>query len=212
MPSWAVAILVAFVGLGGGLLGTFGRIAHDRESDLRSRMLDAADDFVLALEAAAESAGLASLPMMVDVRFGWQFEAGSPHQLERRAKAEAAYEAAIQAWQHADQRLPRIRLLFGVGSVAATSAQSASDAVGEAVLALAELRSFGYEHEGDEPTLEAKTDQTTEFVQSHVQAARASVDDFSRAARKAIIESRLLRRLRRQRSSNMNIEARGDDQ
>ena len=52
MPSWVVALLVAFVGLTAGLVGTFARIAYDRGAELRTRMLDAADEFVTAMTAA----------------------------------------------------------------------------------------------------------------------------------------------------------------
>jgi hypothetical protein len=196
MPSWSVALLVAFVGLAGALLGTFGRIAYDREADLRSRMLDAADDFVFAMMAAVGAAESADLPNTLNVRFGHLFSPGVLRD-EHEANAIAADTEATDAWHKASQRLPRIRLLFEIDSAAAASAQRASDEVGKAILALAKFRAYGFEHQDDEDALETRGDRTTVVVRGHVKAATAASDDFSRAARAAILESHWLRGIRR---------------
>lgn len=151
-------------------------------------MLDAADDFVVAMMAAVEALDSADLPVNVEVRFAHLFGAG-PLRDERLAAGKSASDIATDAWHQASTRLPRMRLLFGVDSDPAASAQRAWDAVGEGVLALSSYRVFGLEHQDDEAALEKEGDGTSEKVHGRVASATAACDDFSRAARQAIVES-----------------------
>jgi hypothetical protein len=52
MPVWATVLVGLGAGVVGTLLSTFLRISHERETELRSRMLHAADDFVAAVTPA----------------------------------------------------------------------------------------------------------------------------------------------------------------
>jgi hypothetical protein len=62
---------------------------------------------------------------------------------------------------------------------------------------MTQFRGFGIEHQDDEAALESEGDKTSDRVREQVEKARASADDFSRAARQAIIESRWAREVRR---------------
>jgi len=118
-PLW----VTLFVGLGAGVLGslltTTLRIRHEREADLRSRMLEAADEFVAAATKANERIGtLALRRSLAEVRAG---EGGN-----LAAPAQADLDALNPLWDDASaslaetlRRLPRIRLLFGVDAASA---------------------------------------------------------------------------------------------
>jgi hypothetical protein len=152
--------------------------------------------------AAVGSVESADMPVNVEVRFAHQFSPG-PLRDERLAAGKSALDEATDAWHQAITRLPRIRLLFGVDSDAAVSAQRASDAVGEGVLALSSYRVLGFEHQDDEAALEQEGDETSDTVRVRVAEATAACDDFSRAARGAIVESHWRWRKRAGRRSEL---------
>lgn len=175
MPTWLVALIV---GLGSGVLGTFARIAHERGAELRSRMLDASDDFVTALTRARSELGLAVWPVMHAVaarREGARDE-------EREAMGEAAFRAANEAFTDADARVPRLTLLFGVESAAAEAARRASQSLGAAVVHLARVRATGGYEEDDGRDIAEIVIECSESEEK----CGVELDEFSRAARTAI--------------------------
>ena len=115
MPAWVVAILVAFVGLAGASIGTFANIANDRVKDLRTRMLDAADEFVTAMTRAHEAIESAALPTGLWIEIAWMDMSHAMRE-DRQAQVEASHAAATSAWESSRQRVPRVALLFGVDS------------------------------------------------------------------------------------------------
>lgn len=194
MPGWVVALLVAVVGLAAGLIGTYVRISFERGAEIRTRMLDAADDFVTAMTSAQDEVFNASLPV-IGWAHAWQ---GSPEGKLRSDyddKAQEAFEAGSAAWRTANERVPRIRLLFGVDSPASSAAERASDEIGEAVLRLAEVR--GMADDGATLGDADEAHRVSSEVATRTHAALAEVNEFSRAARAAIIGERRWLRSRR---------------
>jgi hypothetical protein len=182
VPAWLIALLVAFVGLLAGLLGTYVRIGFERGADLRTRMLDAADEFVTAMTKAQDAVSLASLRVI-----GWTHAWLSAPESDRRrtteAEAEGAYETASTLWNAAVERVPRIRLLFGVDAPATLAAKRATDELGAGVLMLAQIRA------GEGAAAMADLDEASRVsdqVDSRIDAAAQATNDFSRAARTAI--------------------------
>jgi len=165
-PLW----VTLFVGLGAGVLGslltTTLRIRHEREADLRSRMLEAADEFVAAATKANERIGtLALRRSLAEVRAG---EGGN-----LAAPAQADLDALNPLWDDASaslaetlRRLPRIRLLFGVD---AASAERAGDVCRKHSEAMVELLEFAAPR--------------GEQAGAIAEEAETLVDEFSRAAR-----------------------------
>jgi hypothetical protein len=186
VPSWLVAILVALVGLAAGVLGTYVRIVHERSTDIRTRMLDAADAFVTAMTAAADELGTAALRVGLWVHISRAVGVDA-HLAEREGEAEAAHEEASSAWSAANQRVPRIGLLFGVDDPAALLAVRAADELGEAVIGLARLRSEAYDSELGEDELSARNEATIEDTHRRLASTRDLMAEFSRAARMAIV-------------------------
>jgi hypothetical protein len=68
----------------------------------------------------------------------------------------------------ATERVPRIRLLFGVDAPAALAAQRASDELGEAVVRLAELRSKIGDRNIDGTAMAAESEQAAEGTSNRV--------------------------------------------
>src|SRR5207249_2925961 len=105
MPVWA-AILI---GLGSGLLGVLVRIAYERGAEMRSRQIQAADDFLSA-----------AVPFFLDIRdiqlpvlFAREGIITPPGP---RAASKSADEAIRDLQLAADElelRLARVQLLFG---------------------------------------------------------------------------------------------------
>jgi hypothetical protein len=108
LPAWAtVAIAISASAVGGvvaGLLTTWWRIKHEREAQLRDRMVAAADDFATgALQAQVEL-----------------WEAGAAP--ERGSTVEARRSEALRRIAVAHARLARVQLLFGGKSPAGVDA------------------------------------------------------------------------------------------
>lgn len=53
-PTWVTVVVALAAGLASGLLATMLRISHDRGAELRTRMVDAADEFCVAVVAARQ--------------------------------------------------------------------------------------------------------------------------------------------------------------
>ena len=177
MPAWLVAILVAVVGFG----GVFARIAYDRGADLRTRMLDAADDFVTAVTRAHDAIESAALPTGLWVEFAWM-DTPDHIRAERQDKAEAARAAASAAWETSRQRVPRISLLFGVNSPTAEAATRTDEALGEALVGLA--RAYAESHDPENEPMDGHL--VTQRATEHLEAATAELRDFSASAHAAI--------------------------
>jgi hypothetical protein len=108
LPAWAtVLVAIAASAVGGvvaGLLTTQWRIQHEREAQLRDRMLAAADDFATgALQAQVEL---------------WEAGAAS----ERGSTVEARRPEALRCIAVAHARLARVHVLFGRESPAGKDA------------------------------------------------------------------------------------------
>ncbi|MEX2646088.1 MAG: hypothetical protein WD249_07500 [Gaiellaceae bacterium] len=177
MPDWLIALVSA---LGGGVVGTLLstilRISYEREAELRSRMLEAADEFVRAFTAAEETihaalvkvapaALVAGRPMSDELREKMREEVE-----ERRREATAAFRAASAA-------RPRIALLFGVNSESAGHAETAIRTVGEALVRVMQA---------DDLT-EVGANAMWETTRSFLERSSDRLADFSRAARAAIV-------------------------
>jgi predicted NodU family carbamoyl transferase len=173
MPSWIVAVIV---GVGSGLLGTLIRIAHERGTELRSRMLTAADDFILALNDADAALGNALQPL-IDYLQGF-----APDHEEEKPEALARYDASREAAQKVLNLLPRLRLLFGVDSKATRYADAAAHGLETAYSNLSTMRAST--KEGEELAAEL------ELAADGFNAARLAMfndaNDFIRMARPAI--------------------------
>lgn len=185
MPAWLVALLVALV----GFLGVFSRIAYDRSADLRTRMLDAADDFVTAVTRAHETIESAALPTGMWVEIAWM-DMSDEMREERRAKVETAHAAASSAWESSRQRVPRIALLFGVESRTAEAATRTDDALGTALVGL----SRAYAESTDPEAEPLDENRVVEKATEQLEAARSALRDFSAAANVAITNWRPVRR------------------
>jgi hypothetical protein len=103
MLAWVVAILVAFVGPAGASIGTFANIANDRVKDLRTRMLDAADEFVTAVTRAYEAIESAALPTGLWIEIAWMVSVPTTRPRDRGRAAGIGtmigYERArVEAW------------------------------------------------------------------------------------------------------------------
>lgn len=115
MPNWAVAVIVALVGLVSGLGGVLATISHERTAEVRKRMLDAADDFSRSLfeamtslrDAAAEIREQSNL--LLDSQ-----RLLDPTDSKRWVKpVQAAFDEARGKIDEAHLRLARVQLLFG---------------------------------------------------------------------------------------------------
>ena len=114
--------VVILVGLGGGVLGTLNttrtNISHQREVELRSRMLEAADNYVRAVDEASRVLGSARMPVLSgSVWVGSTSQRG----VDFKENSERAKEAASAAVSNVSPFISRIRLLFGPDS--ATTSQ-----------------------------------------------------------------------------------------
>lgn len=125
VPIWT-AVLIA---LGGGIFGVLVRIAHDRGAELRSRMLEAADEFLATSTSALLDLGYVSPTILSGGAFRTIRTGGgkSPDQTMRDL-----HDAAEQL----QLRLARVLLLFGQESAAAESARAVAGGVRDATNAL----------------------------------------------------------------------------
>ena len=85
---------------------------HERAAELRTRMLEAADDFVSAYTTAREALGDAAIALRSAESFLGE-DVPEPLATELRDEREAAKAAAREACDALKHRSPRIALLFG---------------------------------------------------------------------------------------------------
>lgn len=164
--------MTIIVGLASGVIGTvistLLRISHERAADLRTRMLDAADDFVTAAVAAREAVdGVDTLLSVAE------FIDQQPETKDARARFQAAHEA-IDA---AEIRCPRLRLLFGAMSDAAKQANLVTDGMAQWML---------YQHD-KWYRLTSKKPQEREDPPPDVANFDDLIDAFSQAARAQLV-------------------------
>lgn len=165
-PLWVTLVVGLGAGVLGSLLTTTLRIRHEREADLRSRMLEAADEFVAAATKANERIGtLALRRSLAEVRAGQGGNLAAPTQADLDALG-PLWDEASATLAETVRRLPRIRLLFGVD---ATAAERAGDVCRKHSEAMVELVG----------TAAPRGEQAEELADD----AETLVDDFSRAAR-----------------------------
>ncbi len=132
MPDWAITLLAALVG---GVIGTIGstllRISHERSAELRTRMLEVADEFVAAAMNAVDRAIEHDLKYSLR-KLEAEARTGRPAlSAEHRQEIDELWDIMSEAVRETLRRLPRIRLLFGVDSQAAREAKAACDKLGE---------------------------------------------------------------------------------
>ena len=141
-------------------------------------MLEAADDFVTTMTTARSDVGLAVFPTVIAA-----ISRRDGHvDPERQEAAEGAFRIANAHWTEADGHVPRITLLFGVGSGPAQAARQASDTLGASLVQLARVKATaGYD--GDDL---GDLDDIIERCSVEADKAAQELDEFSHAARKAI--------------------------
>lgn len=181
MPAWAIALLVAFVGLASAAIGTFANIAHDRSKDLRTRMLDAADEFVTAVTRAHEVIETAALHTGAWVEIAWM-EMSDAMREDRQGQSETTRATASAEWESARQRVPRIALLFGIDSPTAEAARRIDDALGEAIVGLS--KAYAESHDPEAEPLDENL--VAENAIERLEAATSGLREFSSAAHAAI--------------------------
>jgi hypothetical protein len=175
MPQWVLTLAVGLgAGVVGTLLSTMLRISHERGAELRSRMLEAADEFVGAASDAVSTSHRASLQTFPLQLAGHRLSDDVADPLIEQAVASIG--RAREALAEVQRRQPRIRLLFGVDSDAGMHAENASNGVAVSVLAFMDRS----------PRTEDALNESWSRVQAALGTAEASINDFSRAARNAI--------------------------
>lgn len=173
-----MTIVVAIVvGLASGLITTLLSLSHDRAADLRTRMLDAADDFVAGFATARDAIQRAETRYSTIV---WLLSLEDEDAINDAYRRELAQEqkevrtAARQAYDEVQRREPRLRLLFGTDSLTVRAATMAHISLSRAVHAL------------DMPVKEGDVAESKREDRARTSKA---IDDFSRYARSAITES-----------------------
>ena len=189
MPAWSVALLVAFVGLAGASIGTFANISNDRSKDSRTRMLDAADEFVTAVTRAQEALGSAAIPTSLWVEIAWM-EITDEMREDRQGKVEAAHATANSEWEGARHRVPRVALLFGVDSPTADAARRTDEALGEALVGLSGAYAESLDPVAEPVDENLILDRATE----RLDVATSALREFSAAAHTAISSRPMWRR------------------
>jgi L-2-hydroxyglutarate oxidase LhgO len=184
-PVWVTVLVGLASGVVGTLLSTLLRISHERAAELRSRMLEAADDYVRALDDACRLADEAGLPQVAASFFTHEGELAS----DEAAAAESAREAAVTALRTVEGLRSRIRLLYGPDSSASNDAKRAYEKVAEAV---AELFRFNTDDSSDDIEIEnERRDKFLGILRAQIDEAHDALDEFSRDARAAISRSRM---------------------
>lgn len=124
MPLWAALIATFGSGAIGTVVATLLRIGHERDSDLRPKMLAAADELSRRVDGAQRLTVAA-----IELRY----EGGGPSEedviedLEDWADSETvdAIASARTGWQHAAAQLSTVYLTFGEDSPASMAAVKA---------------------------------------------------------------------------------------
>lgn len=180
MPTWA-AVLIA---LGGGIFGVLVRIAHDRGAELRSRMLDAADEFLAVSTPALLDLGYVSPTIL----------SGGAFQTIRSGGGKSPDDAMgdlHEAAEHLQLRLARVLLLFGEDSPAAESARAVAGGLRDATNSLEYFKVSSAEG-GDEEV----ADHVRAMYKEWYGKAHEAHERFGPEARRALLPwwSRLGRR------------------
>jgi hypothetical protein len=167
-PTWAVLL----VALGSGLLGIWLQISHERGAEIRTRMLDAADQFstgvVAALQEARNAAG--------------EVKKAEPPLIESNAHrfkkdVQTRLDVANQAVDHVLAMRARVHLLFGDQSHAGIAATGV----------VAHLRNMGMALE-DWPNSIRDYEAEGRYSRNF-QGALEQHEGFNRAARHSIAET-----------------------
>jgi hypothetical protein len=117
---WQAILVAALAGVGGGLLGTWARIRYERTAELRSSMIQAADDFATA--AFRTIAGIRDLPKMIqDLGDVVLIPVRDKGKLKFHPDVEQATAIAVGLADELQERFARVQVLFGIqGESAAT--------------------------------------------------------------------------------------------
>jgi hypothetical protein len=117
---WQAILVAALAGVGGGLLGTWARIRYERTAELRSRMIQAADDFATA--AFRTIAGIRDLPKTIqDLGDVILIPVRDKGKLQFHPDVEQATAIAVGLADELQERFARVQVLFGIqGESAAT--------------------------------------------------------------------------------------------
>ena len=166
-PLWVTLVVGLGAGVLGSLLTTTLRIRHEREADFRSRMLEAADDFVSAAMSAVDRAAEHDLKYSLRKLDAEVRTATTALSAEHRKEIDELWDSTSEALREAIRRVPRIRLLFGVESEAAAHAKAACDQLGQSMAFFVEIKPEG-----------------AEDAQELINDAEQRVDQFSAAARR----------------------------
>ncbi len=140
-PETSLVALVSAVG--GGLVGTWLQIRHERHAAFRERQISAADDFSTAFVQAHQAVNDAQLTCLEHGSRDKKLQAATGEVPDEIA---SALERAERAIADARARATRIDLLFGRGKAAP---QFARQAILELQFALGSLTNWG-----DPPNLE----------------------------------------------------------
>ncbi len=109
LPAWATVLVAlgasAVGGVGGSIITAYLQIRHEREDQLRGRMVDAADDFATGVRQA---------------RTALLHAQNAIHEGQAQQRMQSLAEGA-RLIDEASARLARVHLLFGNGSTAGES-------------------------------------------------------------------------------------------
>jgi hypothetical protein len=118
MPTWAWIAVTLVAGLGSGLLGTFVKISHDRQVEVRRKAVEASQEF-----AAHAPQWFAALDVAIAARWG---DSAVPP-----VESEPAYRAAVDTLGKARGSLNRLLVALPQRSTAAVKAISVVDCLDE---------------------------------------------------------------------------------
>jgi hypothetical protein len=158
VPLWAALL----VGLGGGVLGTLLTVSHERGAEMRTRMLDAADDYVHGSMQMANAARDLKYALLSRQRL-------NPPDDELDALLAELRESADEL----SLTLARIQLLFGASSATwanATKAEAGNEKVIESYTAW----------RNSDP------DFTIAELNANVAEATSAIDALGKAARREV--------------------------
>jgi hypothetical protein len=128
VPLWAALL----IGLGGGVVGTLLTLSHERGAEMRTRMLTAADDFILTATQASHFAR--------DLMHALQDEAPLADTEERLTQLHASGDRF-------DELLVRVTLLYGQSSATMSRGETFQDAFLAVTEGLAHWREHGASEE-----------------------------------------------------------------